>query len=602
MHPLTHYTQRKLVVLQESDPYFTACKALCEHAIGCVLVCNASGRSSGLVTRGDLICRGLKHRLPFHPERKVHEVMSSPVVGVGVDSSLKDVILLMQKNGYTRIPLLDKDSSGKAHFVGLVTLTDLIIDQQIDTRTLQRILQRKLGRKALLLGENLNKRTRKTPQTLSSQAHRAQTLQRFYSHFSSWMMQPETPPAEPLTLRPDLLPSFIHYCIGFFISRIPFSGATQLLAQLPKLLTEPLLRLPPGPNRSFSLERLYQEIPQRFEFIHAGTGQVERNEGEIQKATRHALHQLISALGHWADPGCLEKLENQLPIEFSTFFESYWKSLAREAEPLRVTTGGEHLGPAHNPKPQESKHQQQQQQQHHSPVQTQPTPQSRLLWNSPLGAPHTFLDRSQAAELLADRLEGYARDNPLILGIPRGAIPMAHLIASRLHGELDTLLVHKIGAPDNPEFAVGSVSEWGDIYRLGAADFYGISDVELNQLAQPELLKLKQRRQSYTELRPPKDPAGRTVILVDDGIATGSTMLAGLRSVRSKHPKKLIVATPVSPPDALERLKKEADEWIVLLTPGEFFSVSQFYENFHTVTDAEVMDHLSQTASTPKAA
>jgi predicted phosphoribosyltransferase len=179
---------------------------------------------------------------------------------------------------------------------------------------------------------------------------------------------------------------------------------------------------------------------------------------------------------------------------------------------------------------------------------------------------------------------------------------MAKLLADRIGGDLDVVLVHKIGAPNNPEFAIGSVSEFGSIYRSDGANYYGLSLNELEKLAAPELFRLKKRRDTYSPLRPPINPANRTVIIVDDGIATGSTMLAAVRALRQERAAKIIVAAPVSSFEAEELLEPETDELVILETPVDFFAISQFYDSFPQVSDTEVESLLSDAAKTKRAA
>jgi putative phosphoribosyl transferase len=204
-----------------------------------------------------------------------------------------------------------------------------------------------------------------------------------------------------------------------------------------------------------------------------------------------------------------------------------------------------------------------------------------------------FKNREHAARLLAQRLISYKGKNPLVLGIPRGATPMAKIIAEALGGELDVVLVHKLGAPDQPELAIGSVDETGRVYladyvsELGVGEDYIQSDIE-NQLA-----TLRRRRATYTPLRPPIDPSGRIVIVVDNGIATGATMIAALRATRAKKPAKLIGAVAVAPCETVARLRKEADEIVCLKTPADFNAVGQFFEDFSQVTDEDVVAILS---------
>lgn len=165
---------------------------------------------------------------------------------------------------------------------------------------------------------------------------------------------------------------------------------------------------------------------------------------------------------------------------------------------------------------------------------------------------------------------------------------MAEVLAKRLNGDLDIVLVHKIGAPDNPEFAIGSVSEFGTVYRSSGMELYQISKQDLQELVRRELTTLKKRRDTYSPIRPPINPIGRLVIIVDDGIATGSTMVAAVRAIRSQRPKKIIVASPVAAPNAFALLDREADELVTLDTPDDFFAISQFYDDFPQVSDEEV--------------
>lgn len=206
-----------------------------------------------------------------------------------------------------------------------------------------------------------------------------------------------------------------------------------------------------------------------------------------------------------------------------------------------------------------------------------------------------FRDRQEAAYLLAEKLSKYRGQNPLVLAIPRGAVPMGRIIADAMGGELDVVLVHKLGAPGNPEFAIGSVSESGDLYLSDAARTMGISAAHIEQEIRDQKETLRRRREMYTPVRPPLDPSNRIVIVVDNGIATGATMIAALRSVRAKRPAKLIGAVAVAPPETLERMAKEADEVVYLAAPPNFYAVGQFFVDFSQVTDDEVVQLLKRT-------
>ncbi|HSN12620.1 MAG TPA: phosphoribosyltransferase family protein [Propionibacteriaceae bacterium] len=203
-----------------------------------------------------------------------------------------------------------------------------------------------------------------------------------------------------------------------------------------------------------------------------------------------------------------------------------------------------------------------------------------------------FRDRAEAAGLLAKRLASYKGQNPLVLAIPRGAVPMAKIIAEQLDGDFDVVLVRKLGAPYEPELAIGSVDESGHTYLSPFAGRAGADDDYIAHERAAQLAIITQRRRQYTPVRPPIDPAGRVVIVVDDGLATGSTMIAALHSLRTRHPAKLVCAVPVSPRDTLELVRERADEVVCLDTPAWFQAVGNFYDRFQQVTDAEVMELL----------
>lgn len=208
-----------------------------------------------------------------------------------------------------------------------------------------------------------------------------------------------------------------------------------------------------------------------------------------------------------------------------------------------------------------------------------------------------FKNRQQAAALLAERLIRYKGQNPLVLGIPRGAVPMAKIIAEALDGEIDVVLVHKLGAPGNPEYALGSVDEAGHVYLREEARILGLMNEEIEAEKERQMKTLRERRARYTPVRPPIDPAGRIVIVVDDGIATGASMIAALRSLRPKGPNKLIAVTAVSPYESLQAIKELADEVICLDVPEEFYAVGQFFREFAQVSDDDVIALLQDRRS-----
>jgi len=205
-----------------------------------------------------------------------------------------------------------------------------------------------------------------------------------------------------------------------------------------------------------------------------------------------------------------------------------------------------------------------------------------------------FKDREQAAHLLAGRLAPYKGRNPLVLAIPRGAVPMAKIIAAELDGEFDVVLVRKLGAPGNPEFAIGAVEESGWVYLSPYAAQVGADADYIARVKERELATIRARRAQYSPLRPPRDPKGRIVIVIDDGLATGATMIAALHALRGRAPEKLVCAVPVAPPDTLEKVGEYADEVVCLHSDANFQAVGQFYLRFAQVEDEEVIALLSE--------
>ncbi len=208
-----------------------------------------------------------------------------------------------------------------------------------------------------------------------------------------------------------------------------------------------------------------------------------------------------------------------------------------------------------------------------------------------------FRNRSEAARRLAARLLTYRGSRPLVLGVPRGAVPMARIIADALEGDVDVVLVHKLRAPGQPEFAIGAIDETGVTRLTEDGASLGVSPAYLAAEARTQLDALRQRRQVYTPIRPPIDPAGRIVIIVDDGTATGASIEAAIRSVRARKPAKLVVAVGVAPPRTARRLAQLVDDMVCLETPEDFRAVGQFYDDFSQVSEDEAIEGLRPPAA-----
>ena len=208
-----------------------------------------------------------------------------------------------------------------------------------------------------------------------------------------------------------------------------------------------------------------------------------------------------------------------------------------------------------------------------------------------------YRDRGEAGRLLAQALSAWKGQRPLVLAIPRGAVTMGRVVADALGGELDVVLVRKLPAPGNPEFAIGAVAETGWWHVADYAASAGATPEYVERAVAAERETMQHRRAEYTPVRAPLDPTDRIAIVVDDGLATGETMLAALHAVRAREPRHLICAVPVAAADALEKIRPHADDVICLQTPGFFYAVGQFYRNFRQVGDDEVVALLRDAAA-----
>ncbi len=201
-----------------------------------------------------------------------------------------------------------------------------------------------------------------------------------------------------------------------------------------------------------------------------------------------------------------------------------------------------------------------------------------------------LLNREQAGRLLAEKLAGYAgRSDVVVLALPRGGIPLAHEIAETLGAPMDIFLVRKLGVPGFEELAMGAVAMGGAKFvDPDIVDAFHVSKEVLEQVVQAERQEMARREMEYRGDRLPIEVRGRVVILVDDGIATGSTMRVAIAALRQLGPSRVVVATGVAPLSTSMLLAAEADEFVALLTPREFRAVGQFYDNFPQLTDEDV--------------
>jgi erythromycin esterase-like protein/predicted phosphoribosyltransferase len=214
-----------------------------------------------------------------------------------------------------------------------------------------------------------------------------------------------------------------------------------------------------------------------------------------------------------------------------------------------------------------------------------------------------FRDRAQAGRLLAERLGDYAgRDDVVVLALPRGGVPVAYEIASALEAPLDVFLVRKLGVPGHEEYALGAIATGGiRVLNTPVVESLNLPAEWIEAIDAKERRELQRREQAYRGDRPPPDLAGRTVILVDDGLATGATMLAALHAVRADEPARVVAVAPVAHPAVCEHLREAADDVVCLLTPPEFGAVGLWYEDFSQTTDEEVRMLLERARRPPAA-
>ena len=206
-----------------------------------------------------------------------------------------------------------------------------------------------------------------------------------------------------------------------------------------------------------------------------------------------------------------------------------------------------------------------------------------------------FRDRIAAGQQLANRLQEYVdRPNVLVLGLPRGGVPVAHQVAQALEVPLAICLVRKLGVPGHKEIAMGAIASGGvRVLNQNVIDWLKISDRAIDQVAEGELQELRRRERAYRGDRPRPTIEHQTVILIDDGLATGATIRAAIAALKTQQPEEIIVAVPVAPKAVYQELQSEVDKVVVLSTPEPFNAIGLWYENFDQTTDQEVQSLLA---------
>jgi putative phosphoribosyl transferase len=206
-----------------------------------------------------------------------------------------------------------------------------------------------------------------------------------------------------------------------------------------------------------------------------------------------------------------------------------------------------------------------------------------------------FRDRTDAGRQLAARLARYQGHDVVVLGLPRGGVPVAFEVAQALHAPLDVWVARKIGAPGRPELGIGAIAEGGALFLdHEMADAVGATGRDVARIAEREGAELARRVRHYRGDRPPPALSGRTVIVVDDGIATGGTVRAVVQAVRMQRPGRLVLAAPVAAAQTLASLRSEVDDLVCVLAPSDLVAVGRFYADFRQTQDEEVCDLLER--------
>jgi putative phosphoribosyl transferase len=209
-----------------------------------------------------------------------------------------------------------------------------------------------------------------------------------------------------------------------------------------------------------------------------------------------------------------------------------------------------------------------------------------------------FEDRTEAGERLAEALKEYAGPDTVVLGIPRGGVIVAEVVARMLGVPLDVVVPRKVGAPGNPELGLGAVAPGVRVLDPWLIERLGVTEEYLEREIAAEEAETIRRLRVYRGDRPPLELAGKTAIVIDDGVATGGTAVAAIRWARAQGAAKVVLAVPVAPPQTMERLRHEADEVVALATPEPFFAVGEWYRRFDQTSDEEVVEALRRAAGT----
>ena len=208
-----------------------------------------------------------------------------------------------------------------------------------------------------------------------------------------------------------------------------------------------------------------------------------------------------------------------------------------------------------------------------------------------------FKNRTDAGRRLAKALTQYKSLRPVVLALPRGGVPVAAEVAAALEAPLDLVLVRKVGAPNQPELAMGAVTDGAQpmvVRNSEIIEACSVSEQEFDAVASEELAKIERRRRRYIGDRTRAEVEGKVAIIIDDGIATGATTLAAIQAVRSRKPKELVLAVPVAPLDTVKKLHSEVDAIVCLDTPEELGAIGYFYRDFHQIGDEEVIATLKR--------